>query len=684
LSAELLLAVALAAWLIAAILALAGRAAALARALLGLGGVALLVLVATTLPGGTAPIQTALGIGPDGAVFILAPQALWLMGFGLVAAILAVWLGTPAPRQRAWIFGAAASLIGALGVFGLQDAASFLIAWEIMSLGGAVMVLGEGLGRTRAPDVGRPVLFMLALLEVGAVALLLAVILLAGRAGSLSFSGFAAAAAAMPRGEQLFVGLLLLIGFGAKLGLLPFYEWFPGLYGAGSGATGAILSGVVLNAAFFGLSRGLIAWLPVDASPGGSVAGIFIVAVGVVSAILTALYAFQQEGWRELLALSSAENGSIAVCLLGAALMFRQDGLMDLAGLAWTVALLHLAAHALAKSTLFLAADGVYRSGGGDGDYRLAQRGVLRHSPWVFGLGALFAAMSLAAMPPQAGFVSEWYLFQTFFQGFHLHSLAERLTATLAGAGLALTVAVAFATYIKVFGIGLLGDNGGEARPARRMPLGNALAVGLLGLCVLLLAVGMPFWLHALAPAVAALFGAAAANKMNVGLILVPATGAPIRVPETFSFISPSLLVIVMPLLALIPLTLLLASRRFGRRRVPVWYGGRDQDARRAATTALTFSNALRTFYSFIYRPTVATEHELAQPMGSGGRRYFVRRLSFTHDVAPIFGPYLFKPLESLVVAMATRLRVIQSGDLNFYLSLIGALLLIILLIALV
>ena len=57
--------------------------------------------------------------------------------------------------------------------------------------------------------------------------------------------------------EQLFVGLLLLIGFGAKIGLLPFYEWFPGAYGAGSGATGAILSGVVLNAAFFALSRGL-------------------------------------------------------------------------------------------------------------------------------------------------------------------------------------------------------------------------------------------------------------------------------------------------------------------------------------------------------------------------------------------------------------------------------------------
>jgi len=274
--------------------------------------------------------------------------------------------------------------------------------------------------------------------------------------------------------------------------------------------------------------------------------------------------------------------------------MFRQDGLMDLAGLAWTVALLHLAGHALAKGAMFLAADGVYRA---VGDCRLVQRGILARSSWIFGLGALFAAMSLAAMPPQAGFVSEWYLFQTFFQGFHLSSLGSRLTAALAGAGLALTVAIAFATFLKVFGIGLLGS---AERKAASVPIGTSVAVGILGLLVLALAVGMPIRLDSLGPAVSREFATAAVQKMHVGPLLVPATGAPIRVPDTFAFISPSLLVIVMPLLALIPLTMLLLSRRFAVRHAPVWYGGRDQDPAQAATTALTFSNALRTFYSFI------------------------------------------------------------------------------------
>ncbi len=132
--------------------------------------------------------------------------------------------------------------------------------------------------------------------------------------------------------------------------------------------------------------------------------------------------------------------------MLGAALIFRGHGKPELASLAWTVSLLHLAGHTLAKGGLFLTADGVY---GATGRYQIVHTELLRHSSWLFGLGALFAAMSLAAMPPQAGFVSEWYMFETVFQGFRLDTLPSRLVMALAGAGLALTVAVAFATYVR-------------------------------------------------------------------------------------------------------------------------------------------------------------------------------------------------------------------------------------------
>jgi formate hydrogenlyase subunit 3/multisubunit Na+/H+ antiporter MnhD subunit len=207
-------------------------------------------------------------------------------------------------------------------------------------------------------------------------------------------------------------------------------------------------------------------------------------------------------------------------------MLFRSHQLLDLAA----VALLHLAGHAPAKRSLFLTADGLRRVTGSG--------------------GALFAAMSLAAMPPMAGFVSEWFVFQTVFQGFRLPNLVGRLVLALAGAGLALTAAIAFATFVKVFGIGVLGRIVGRPAPILRS---YSAAVGFLGLTILALGAGMPVWLNALEVATTNHFALALASEMHDGLLLVPLTAK-------FAFISPSLLVIAMPLLSLVPVGLILGT----------------------------------------------------------------------------------------------------------------------------
>lgn len=647
-------------WLAGLVLALLclGR---VARGLLGLGaaiGVAasVLALMHPDAAVTTLPIQLA---GQTVQLHFTA-QALWLLGFGLVPAALALWLCTPNVAARpGWLAGAAVSLIGALGVFGVQDGCSLLIAWELMSLGGAVMLLAEQL----SPQAGASSLFMLALLEVGAVALLLAVLLLGQAAASgLDFAALAAGGGAMSDGLRVFVALLLLAGFGAKLGLLPFYEWFPRAYGAGSGASGALMSGVILNAAFFALARALTDWLPAS---GGWLfpVGLVVLTVGVASTILAVLYAFQQDDWRRLLAFSSAENASMAVMALGACVIFRADGHAALAGLAWTVATLHLGGHALAKGALFLCADGVFRAGG---SYRIEQRGWLRSSGRPLAVGALFAAMSLAAMPPQIGFATEWFMFQTLFQGWHLGGLAGRLALSLAGAGLAIAAAISLATFVKLLGVGLLGAGSAEPAAWPRIDRACGIAVLLLGLAVLAAAAGLPLWLGALDPGSFQTFGAHSAQAMVSDWLLVPLT-------NKFAFISPSKLLIALPLLALVPLLLLLSARRHSTRRTRVWFGGMVEAPGAAATTSLSFANAMRTFYSFIYRPTLDTarEHE-ATP-------YFTRKLELTQGVADLFGPWLFVPLQRAVWNLAGRLRALQSGDLNVYLALIGVLLIVIL-----
>jgi hydrogenase-4 component B len=582
----------------------------------------------------------------------------WLLLFGLLPALFGAGLGTTAsskPARRYWLAGLALTLLGALGVFGLQDAMSFLIAWEVMSMGGAVMILGEGISRSP----GGPILFMLALLEVGAVAVLLALLLLGYYAGSYSFANLVNPQAGLGL-STLVIGLLLLFGFGAKLGVLPFYEWFPAAYGSGSGATGVIFSGIVLNAAFYSLARGVLQWLPRAGVWTMSVA-ILMIITGVLSAILSIFNAFQEEDWRRTLSLSSAENAGVAVAVMGACLLFAACGLPGPAGLAWIVCLLHLAAHSLAKGTLFLTADGVYTV---NDSYLIRQTGLLRNSPLLFGVGALFAAMSLAALPPQSGFVSEWYVFQTLFQGMQIPVVTAKLTIALAAAGLALVVAVALATFAKLFGIGLLGDGHTHAT---HLSTGRCVSVFLLGVCVLGLAVGMPWWVQALGAGTRLLFGINAAAAMKDGWLLVPLSGK-------FAFISPTKLIIAAPLLAVIPIAFfMLSRRRFRVRRVPVWSGGRREDARRIATTSLAFSNALRTFYGFIYGPT----HNLEREYDHGP--YFVTRLIFNQEVAPVFGPYLFAPLTRLVRAAADKASLLQSGYLNFYNGLIGILLVLIL-----
>ena len=389
-------------------------------------------------------------------------------------------------------------------------------------------------------------------------------------------------------------------------------------------------------------------------------AGIMIFA-GILSAILAIFNAFQEEDWRRMLSLSTAENAGVAVGILGVSWLFLANGLPGPAALAWIVCLLHLAGHSLAKGTLFLTADGVYSV---TQSYTIRQTGLLRNNPVIFGVGALFAAMSLAALPPQAGFVSEWYAFQTLFHGMQVNDLASRLTITLAAAGLALVAAVALATFAKLFGVGLLGD---RHTHTRHISTPRSASIFFLGFCVLALAVGMPWWVHALGPASRAIFGIDAPAAMQSGWLLVPLS-------NKFAFISPTKMVIAGPLLALLPIAFFLLSQRaFRFRRAPVWSGGRREDARQIATTSLAFSNALRTFYGFIYGPT----HNLEREYDHGP--YFVKRLIFNQEVAPIFGPYLFSPLTRFVQRIAMGVSKLQSGYLNFYNALIGMLLVLIL-----
>lgn len=629
-------------WAAAAVLAVVGCAPRLARVLLAAGCVSVAAACLLDLTSAQG-LRGQLPSGLLGEHFALGGDGAWLLGFGALPAALATALGSPSGAWRAWVIGAAISLAGAVGCFVLQDTVSFLIAWECMSLGGAILLLGEALGPLSG---GRPLLVMIGLLEVGAVALLAAVLLVSEKGMATTWAPISLSDA-----RAGLAGLLCLVGFGAKLGILPFYEWYPRAYGMASGASATILSTIVLNAAFFGLERALTQWLPAN-----EVMGVVLLVVGVATGILTALYAFQEDDWRRLLAFSSAENAAISVTLLGAADIFRANGLLPMASLALTVALLHMSGHALAKGGLLMAADGVFNA---SGTYHIGAAGILGRSQLAYGLGAVCCAMSLAAMPPTAGFVSEWYTFQSLFQGFRVPGLGARLALALAGAGMALTAALALATFIKIIGVGLLGRRVDDA--PRGAPAAHVVAVMMSGAGVLILAIGMPWWLHALDGYARERWGMTG-TAMQHGWLLVPLT-------EKFAFISPTMLVIVVPLLALFPLMLIRhAVRRHPIRHAPTWFGGLPAPER-TRTTALTFSNAMRTFYRFIYRPAASVRP------GEGESVYFTRHLRHHASVRPLFEHVSVAIPVRMVRAASRAVSPLQSGHMNVYLAMVGMLL---------
>lgn len=598
-------------------------------------------------------------------IFKLDPSASWLVTLGLIPAFLAglsIWQDS---HSNNWIAAASITIVGAIGVAGLQNGISLLIAWEIMSLGGAYLLLGDR--KAKLQESGQSNMFMLALLEVGSIALLLGLVVLG--TNDPSFNSFSHSWAQKTTTDAIGIGLLFTIAFGAKLGLLPFYEWYPAAYSTGRGASGAILSGIVLNVTWFALGRSLLAWMPSGKTPVNF--GVFIMALGVLSAMFSILYAFQQSDWRKVLSFSTAENAGLATAALGASIMFRSSGLQELSTMAFVVGLIHLGGHSLAKGSLMLTADHIDAT---TGSYDITQHSAISKTRWTLGVGAVLSAMSLAAMPPMAGFVSEWYIFQTVFHGFTLPSAIGRVSLGLAGAGIAFIAAVSLATMVKVVGVGLLGKHAGK-QPQDRLNLKTnsprPTIVLSLGLMALIYAFGMTWFINLLKytgwPR-----NPKAVHHMVDGLLLVPLSSG-------FAFISPFLLVIVGGLLSLIPIALV-RFRPTGivkYRKVPTWAHGLDSIPLESKTTSLAFSNALRQFYSFIYRPTT-----IAHSNGNS-KGYFVKQVKFEYSEAPIFGPLLFNPTVKLVKWIAKKASPLQMGSMNLYLAYIGIMLLAILVISL-
>lgn len=523
-----------------------------------------------------------------------------------------------------------------------------LLGWEALTLSFYLLV---GFDRAR-PGRARASIAAAGFGKVSGAALLVGGALLAAHTHSLVFGSLAAA----PRGPGAPVAYaLLLFGFAVKAGLVPVQVWLPPSYAAAPAPARALMAGVAVNVAFYGMWRTLLVlgpppvWLVVVVLLTAGVTAVLGIAHAAVHPDLTGLI-----GW------SSVENAGVITAGFGVALMGEVQHLEPLVALGLLAATTQVVAHALGKSLLFTSTGLIEQTTGTVTLDRL--RGVVRTVP-AAGIGLVVGAMTLAGLPLTIGFLSEWLTLEALMQQFRIGSLALRLAAAAAGALVALTVGIAGLTFVRLVGLTALGTPPATAAPARtswpaRVAI-TLLATGCLGLSA-----AAPLLVRLVAAGLQQLAGDQTSSALASPWVLQP-------VFADFSSLSPSWLWIALPALTLLAFGLTLAasgSRVLRVRRVAPWSSASPGVDRGVGYTSFGFANPMRRVLANVLRTRGQLDPTGAGTLAPVATRGERRALTYRVDVVEVVEHYLYRPLEVLLFFVVRAVKRLQSGRLDAYL----------------
>jgi hydrogenase-4 component B len=666
---HLLLMVILAAYPTGALAALGARGA-LGRGLVAgsalVGALAGLVLGAVCLGTGFEPTFTAPFLPLVGFTLrVDGLSAFFLIVIGVVGAGVAVYgFGYSAAYEGRYslrLLGVMLNvLLLSLSVQVMADnALTFLMAWEAMSLSAYMMVLTEH----DQPGTVRAARWYIGVTHAGFVALLAMFLLLS--AGELTTSFAAMRSASLTPQVRDAAFLLGLFGFGAKAGVVPLHVWLPMAHPVAPSHVSALMSGVVIKMGVYGLLR-----VTLDLLAGGPAWwGGLVLGLGTVSALLGVLYALMEHDLKRLLAFHSVENIGIIFIGIGAGLMFQSFGLSTLATLGIVAGMYHTINHACFKGLLFLGAGAVLHATGTRNMEELG--GLIKGMPRT-ALFFLVGACAISALPPLNGFASEWLVFQALLGGSAIPQPEVAVIMPFAVAMLALTSGLAAACFVKAFGITFLAiPRSPEAEHAHEAPL--SMQAGMVSLVVMCVGLG-------LAPAVvvralgAALSGLERFAPAEVGFTL----GLPLRVPGAVGEMSSPLLALgLVLLLGLVPLGLWLAGADRRLRVADTWGCGRIGQTPRMEYTATAFAEPLRRVFAELYRPSRDLSIDFHPES-----RYFVQSIEYRSEIHPWFERVLYDPLLHVVRTAATWARRLQGGSLHLYLLYMTLALLVLLTVA--
>ncbi len=613
------------------------------------------------------------GGGPGGGLAVDRLSGLFLvMALGAavpVSAAFASWAagpGSAGPRvaaTRMLAQGYALALGATVVIMTAQDAFTALFGWEALT---AAFYLLAG-AKAGELDRGGAAQITVAFGKLSGAALLVGLLLLAAQSYSRSgaHSIVLASFSHVPGGAARTAALVLLIaGFSVKAGLVPFQVWLPRGYAAAPAPARAVMAGVCVNVGFYGMWR----TLALLGHPPGWLAGILLV-LGGLSALLGIAHAAVSSRLSRVIAYSSVENSGLIITGFGVALTGAAVGNQRLIAVGLLAATLQMVTHTAAKSLLFSSAAGleaVAAEGGAGSDDLEMLRGLGRQAPWS-GTGLAVGSLTLAGLPPTAGFVSEWFLLESLMQQFRVATLGGRLTLAVAGAAVALTAGFAGVTFVRIVGMIVLGPS--ETNGSRRGEYGwtGRAAVILLAACLLAIAALTPLEIRVIAAGLSPVVP----GGLTLGALKSPWVLQPVF--AGFSILSPSWLWIEIPaMLALVfALTFALSGWRPLRvRRVPAWRSATIGVDGADSYTPFGYANPTRRVLASVLHTRAGVE-ELT-PRRSGAAEGYdderVPHLRYASDVVEVVESWLYRPAARLFAVVAATARRAQSGRLDAYL----------------
>lgn len=507
-----------------------------------------------------------------------------------------------------------------------RDPVTFLAGWELMTVIPAATILIDAGAQSSAR---RAAFVYLCMTHIAGAGVWL-VILLFAHAQALSGSG------AITHSLQLPILVAALVGFGSKAGLMPLHSWLPRAHPAAPSHISAVMSGMMVKVALYGLIRVLFEWT----APVPQWVGLAMLVLGALSAIGGVLYALFQQDLKRLLAFSSIENVGIIVLALGASLTFARAGNTSLAGIAFIAALFHVVNHALFKAILFLGAGAFQHAVGHLDTSRMG--GLLTRMPYTGG-AFLIAAMAISGLPPLNGFASEWMTMQSLVHLATNSTTPIAMVAATSAAVLAATAALALFCFVKVVGLVLLGSpRTAKGSDAHEAPRSMTLPMLFLAGCCITFGLVPGFVVHALVGASPYQLSTPPESGLSIG-----ATGG-----------YPALAIVAALVVTVTVLSRLRAASSISSG--PIWACGQLVKPQLRWTSA-GFTKALRLVLEVVLRPqreiTTATE---------GG---VVQSVTYQGEVPHLFDTHFVDPLVRLSNAGGRHVRRLQSGSLAGYIG---------------